>query len=108
MLIASVLIALVLLLILFAVLQSLFALALTVLVALAAGLVAEGIAGNRRGNPLVSIVIGFAGAVVGTVIAELLNLPRFFSIGGLPVIWTVIGAIIVALIWGAVMPARTA
>ncbi len=107
MLIAALVIALVLLVLFFVVVRTLTILALAVLVALVAGLVAESVAGDRGRNPIFTIFIGFMGALVGTIIATLFGFPRLITIGGLSVIWTVVGAIIVVMAWQAVRPEKT-
>jgi uncharacterized membrane protein YeaQ/YmgE (transglycosylase-associated protein family) len=60
------------------------------------GGLAQSIVGYSRGGCLVSIVLGFIGALLGTWLARLLALPELFTlvIGGqpFPVIWSVIGA----------------
>lgn len=103
-------VALVLLLVAFlifvALVRTLIGLALAVLVALIAGLIAESIAGETRRNPLYTLLFGFAGSVVGAIIARAAGLPRLISVGGLPVVWTIIGAIIVVFVWHLVRPER--
>jgi uncharacterized membrane protein YeaQ/YmgE (transglycosylase-associated protein family) len=60
------------------------------------GLLGQVIAGYSLGGCLVSIVVGFIGAVVGLWLARNLGLPEFFTVevGGktFPVIWSVIGS----------------
>ena len=60
------------------------------------GALAQSIVGYSHGGCLVSIVLGFIGALLGTWLARLLALPELFTlvIGGhsFPVIWSIIGA----------------
>ena len=60
------------------------------------GGLAQALVGYSRGGCLVSIVLGFIGALLGTWLARLLALPELFTlvIGGhsFPVIWSIIGA----------------
>ncbi len=60
------------------------------------GALGQSIAGFSRGGCLVSIAIGFVGAVLGTWLATALGLPALFSldIGGqpFPIVWSVMGA----------------
>lgn len=60
------------------------------------GALGQAIAGYSRGGCLVSIVLGFIGALVGTWLARLLEFPNLFMvrIGGqeFPIIWSIIGA----------------
>jgi uncharacterized membrane protein YeaQ/YmgE (transglycosylase-associated protein family) len=73
------------------------------LVAGICGAVGQAIAGYSMGGCLVSIGIGFIGAVLGVWLARTLGLPEFFAlrIGGrtFPLIWAMLGsALFVALI----------
>lgn len=60
------------------------------------GSIGRALAGSAKGGCLVSIALGFIGALLGTKIAELLGLPEIFSltIGGkdYPIVWSIIGA----------------
>ncbi len=60
------------------------------------GLIGQVIAGYSLGGCLVSIVVGFVGAVIGLWMARNLGLPEFLTVevGGktFPVIWSVIGS----------------
>jgi uncharacterized membrane protein YeaQ/YmgE (transglycosylase-associated protein family) len=67
------------------------------------GAIGQSIAGFSRGGCLVSIAIGFIGAVLGVWLARVLGLPEMFviSIGGtkFPLVWSIIGsALFVAVI----------
>ena len=72
--------------------------ALLVLIVIAAvcGAVGKAIAGGARGGLVVSIVLGFLGALLGPWVAGMLNLPEPFmvTIGGhpFPILWSIIGA----------------
>ena len=60
------------------------------------GAIGRAIGGGTRGGCLVSIALGFIGAVLGMWLARLLNLPRVV-IGGdfagdFPIVWSIIGA----------------
>ena len=73
------------------------------LVAGVCGSIGRAIAGYSHGGCLVSIALGFIGAIVGRWIADALHLPHFFFVhtGGesFPIIWSIIGsALFVALI----------
>ncbi|MBI1902518.1 MAG: GlsB/YeaQ/YmgE family stress response membrane protein [Planctomycetia bacterium] len=69
---------------------------LLLLVAGICGSLGQAIAGYSHGGCLVSIVLGFIGALLGLWLAGLLGLPELLpvSIGGrsFPIIWSVIGA----------------
>jgi uncharacterized membrane protein YeaQ/YmgE (transglycosylase-associated protein family) len=67
------------------------------------GSLGQAISGFSRGGCLVSIALGFVGAVVGMWIAKSLGLPELFTvhIGGtnFPIVWSIIGsALFVAII----------
>jgi uncharacterized membrane protein YeaQ/YmgE (transglycosylase-associated protein family) len=60
------------------------------------GAIGKAITGYASGGCLVSIALGFIGALLGMYIARGLNLPELFAIqvGGttFPIIWSIIGA----------------
>src|SRR5262249_21290139 len=60
------------------------------------GALAQAIVGYSRGGCLVSIALGFIGALFGTWISRALNLPELlvlnFGSTSFPVIWSIIGA----------------
>ena len=70
------------------------------LVAGICGSLAQSLVGYSHGGCLVSIVLGFIGALLGTWLAREAGLPELFSIqiGGrtFPVIWSIIGAALFA------------
>lgn len=69
---------------------------LLLLVAGICGSLAQSITGYSHGGCLVSIVLGFIGALLGTWLANLMGLSEMFAlnIGGrtFPIIWSIIGA----------------
>jgi uncharacterized membrane protein YeaQ/YmgE (transglycosylase-associated protein family) len=66
------------------------------LVAGICGALGQAIAGYSRGGCLVSIALGFVGALLGMWIARMMGLPELFPvrIGGTsyPIIWSIIGS----------------
>jgi uncharacterized membrane protein YeaQ/YmgE (transglycosylase-associated protein family) len=83
--------------------MTLTSLLILLLVAGICGSIGRAIAGYSHGGCLVSIALGFIGAVVGVWIADALHLPQLFTatIAGerFPIIWSIIGsALFVALI----------
>ncbi len=64
------------------------------------GSIAQAIVGVSRGGCLVSIALGFIGALLGMAIARKAGLPELFvvEIGGepFPIIWSIIGAALFA------------
>ncbi len=83
--------------------MTLFDLILLLIVAGICGSLGQAISGYSRGGCLVSIALGFVGALSGMWLARLMHLPELFSvdIGGthFPIIWSIIGsAVFVAVI----------
>ena len=73
------------------------------LVAGICGSIGRAIVGYSHGGCLVSVALGFIGAIVGVWIADALHLPELFavSIGSqhFPIVWSIIGsALFVAVI----------
>ncbi|MBD0369964.1 MAG: GlsB/YeaQ/YmgE family stress response membrane protein [Pyrinomonadaceae bacterium] len=73
------------------------------LIAGVCGSIGRAISGYSHGGCLVSIALGFIGALIGMWIARQMGLPELFpiNIGGtrFPIIWSIIGsAIFVAII----------
>jgi len=77
---------------------------LLLLIAGICGSIGQSIAGYSRGGCVVSIVLGFVGALLGSWISVQLNMPELFNIdiGGneFPVIWSIIGSVIFVVIVG--------
>jgi len=78
-------------------------LVLLLLIAGVCGALGQAITGVSRGGCLVSIALGFIGALVGLWLARLLGLPELFTVtvGGtsFPILWSIIGsALFVAII----------
>jgi len=76
---------------------------LLLIIAGVCGSIGQAISGYSRGGCLLSIVIGFIGALIGMGLADFFNLPELFTFrtGGVefPVIWSIIGAtLFVALV----------
>jgi uncharacterized membrane protein YeaQ/YmgE (transglycosylase-associated protein family) len=76
--------------------MSLSSLLLLLLIAAVCGAIGKSLAGSTRGGLIVSIVLGFVGALLGPWVAGKLSLPEPFTvtIGGhpFPVLWSIIGA----------------
>lgn len=68
------------------------------------GSIGQAIAGFDRGGCIVSIVVGFIGALLGQWLSNELNLPELVNvtIGGttFPIIWSIIGSVIFVVIVG--------
>ncbi len=78
--------------------MSFFELLFLLIIAGICGSIARALVGFTRGGCVLSIVVGFIGALLGNWIAREMNLPDFFTveIGGtqFPVIWAIIGAVL--------------
>lgn len=76
--------------------MSLPALLILIVIAAVCGALGKAIAGSARGGLIVSIVLGFIGALLGPWVAGKLSLPEPFmvTIGGhpFPILWSIIGA----------------
>ena len=73
------------------------------LIAGVCGALGQAISGFSRGGCLVSIALGFIGAVLGMWLARQMGLPELFSIHigttNFPIVWSIIGsALFVAII----------
>ncbi len=75
---------------------SLPSLLILIVIAAVCGAIGKAIAGSARGGLIVSIALGFVGAVLGPWVAGKLDLPEPFmvDIGGhpFPILWSIIGA----------------
>jgi uncharacterized membrane protein YeaQ/YmgE (transglycosylase-associated protein family) len=76
---------------------------LLLLIAAVSGSIAQALVGYSRGGCIVSIVLGFIGALLGYWIADALNLFLLFQVNiqgrNFPVIWSIIGgALFVAVL----------
>jgi uncharacterized membrane protein YeaQ/YmgE (transglycosylase-associated protein family) len=83
--------------------MTLFDLLILLLVAGICGALGQAISGYSRGGCLVSIALGFVGAVLGVWLARAMALPELFAIQigttNFPIVWSIIGsALFVAVI----------
>ena len=83
--------------------MSLFDLIVLLIVAGICGSLGQAISGYSRGGCLVSIALGFIGALLGMWLARMLHLPEILpvTIGNtsFPIVWSIIGsALFVAII----------
>ena len=81
------------------------------LIAGVCGAIGQAIGGYSHGGCLVSIALGFIGALLGTWIARNLGLPELISIpvGGMnfPIIWSIIGAALFVAVINLITRRRT-
>ena len=83
--------------------MTLFDLLVLLVVAGICGALGQAITGFSRGGCLVSIALGFVGAVIGMWLARMMGLPELFAIPigttNFPIVWSIIGsALFVAVI----------
>jgi len=76
---------------------------LLLIVAGVCGALGQAITGYSRGGCLVSIELGFVGALLGMWLARMMHLPELFSVqigtASFPIVWSIIGsALFVAVI----------
>ena len=76
--------------------MTLIDLLLLLLIAGVCGSLGQAIGGYSRGGCLVSIALGFVGALIGSWLATKLGLPEILPVRiggtGFPIIWSIIGA----------------
>lgn len=104
---AVILLLAVLVLVLFmVVVRTIIGLVLLLVIAGLCGAIAESITGYRTGSLVYTVALGLIGAAVGSLIARLLDLPGIlsWSVGGLPVLLTIIGAVLVLFLLKLIRP----
>jgi uncharacterized membrane protein YeaQ/YmgE (transglycosylase-associated protein family) len=76
--------------------MTLIDLLLLLLIAGICGALGQAIAGYSRGGCLVSIALGFVGALFGLWLARMLQLPELFPVRigttSFPIIWSIVGS----------------
>ncbi len=74
------------------------------------GSIARSLVGFDRGGCILSVVVGFIGALIGTWLARELDFPDFFSftIRGItyPIIWSIIGAVLFTAVLSLISPQK--
>ncbi len=82
--------------------MSLLEILLLLLVAGVCGALGQAIAGVSRGGCLVAIALGFVGALVGTLVADALELPPIFTVeidgDAFPIVWAILGSALVVAV----------
>ncbi|HEX2979732.1 MAG TPA: hypothetical protein VHO48_05680 [Anaerolineaceae bacterium] len=80
------------------------------IIAAVAGGIGQALAGYSVGGCLVSAVIGFIGAYLGMWLSGTLGLPELLTINidgqPFPIIWSIIGSFLLALLFGLVSRRR--
>lgn len=91
--------------------MSLVGFLILIVVAAICGAIGQAIAGYSTGGFLVSIVVGFIGAYLGVWLAQQFGLPELFVVNvdgqPFPIVWSVIGSAILAIVVGLLTRPRT-
>ena len=79
---------------------------LLLLIAGICGSVAQGLVGYSHGGCLVSIALGFIGALIGTWLARQFQLPDLLTVQlgerAFPIVWSILGAALFAAVLGLI------
>ncbi len=71
---------------------------LLLLIAAVSGSIAQALVGYSHGGCVVSVVVGYIGALIGWWLAGLLNLPLLWQVNiqgqSFPIIWSIIGGVL--------------
>lgn len=90
--------------------MNIFSFLFLLLIAAITGSIGARIAGKQRLGCLTSIVLGFIGALIGTFIAQKLDLPLFpwIRIGShpFPIVWAVLGAALFVAFLNLLSPSK--
>ena len=75
------------------------------------GAIARALAGGTPGGFIISVLLGFLGAFIGTWLARQLRLPELvvIAVGGhpFPIVWSIIGGLILAAVAHALTRPRS-
>ena len=74
--------------------MNIFGFLILLIVAAVCGSIGAALVGYSTRGCLTSIIIGLIGAMIGTWLSRALAIPDFFSLQGIPIIWSIIGAAI--------------
>lgn len=89
---------------------SLLSFVILLIVAGLAGAIGQTLAGFSYGGCIVSILVGFVGAYIGTWIAHQFGLPPFYviDVGGeqFPIVWAIVGAAVLSAVLGLLSRSR--
>jgi uncharacterized membrane protein YeaQ/YmgE (transglycosylase-associated protein family) len=87
-----------------------FEILLLLLIAGITGGIGRSLVGFKRGGCIISIVVGFIGAYIGTILARQFNFPDFlsFEIRGInyPIIWSIVGAAVFTAVLSLIVPKK--
>lgn len=87
-----------------------FEIILLLIIAGITGGIGRSIVGFKKGGCVISIVVGFIGAYIGTILAREFNFPDFlsFEIRGIqyPIIWSIVGAAVFTAVLSLIVPKK--
>ena len=87
-----------------------FEIILLLLIAGITGGIGRSLVGFKRGGCIISIVVGFIGAYIGTILAREFNFPDFWSFEirdiNYPIIWSIVGAAVFTAILSLIVPKK--
>ena len=90
--------------------MSLFDLVILLLIAGICGSIGQAISGISRGGCLISIALGFIGALIGLWLARLMHLPELWTVNiggtGFPIVWSIIGSALFVAVIGLITRRR--
>ncbi len=74
------------------------------------GGIGRSLVGFKKGGCAISIVVGFIGAYIGTILAREFRLPDFWSINvgdiNFPIVWSIIGAAVFTAVLSLIVPRK--
>ncbi|MDP4115694.1 MAG: hypothetical protein Q8903_06145 [Bacteroidota bacterium] len=83
---------------------------LLLLVAAFVGTLGQILVGFSKGGFLISMAMGFIGAVLGNWLSSTYNLPVLYNLDSagqnIPIVWSVLGAFILSILLSLVLPKR--
>lgn len=88
--------------------MNLLQLVILLIIAGITGSIAKSMVGFKPGGCIISIIVGFIGAYIGTILARELRFPDLLSfyVGGVsfPIIWSIIGAALFVAVLSVITP----
>ncbi|MDT3695602.1 MAG: GlsB/YeaQ/YmgE family stress response membrane protein [Ignavibacterium sp.] len=87
-----------------------FEIILLLVIAGITGGIGRSITGFKSGGCIISIVVGFIGAYIGTILAREFNFPDLWTINirgiDYPIIWSIIGAVVFTAVLSIIVPKK--
>jgi uncharacterized membrane protein YeaQ/YmgE (transglycosylase-associated protein family) len=84
---------------------------LLLLIAGICGAIGRSLGGGTRGGFLISVVVGFVGALLGVVLARQMHLPELLSVTvdgrPFPILWSIIGGAVLVVLLNLLSGARS-